>query len=191
METSGGVFGPLGATLGAQAKDPIALLKGGDRRSIGRVGEVVRIVNRAPERFRALIDGLFAEDEVVAMRCADAIEKISLQHPDWLRPHAKLFLKRAAGPALPEIRWHMAQILPRLSFTPSQRARAIDLLMRYLEDKSAFVRVSAMQALAEMSEHDSRLGKSIVPLIRETMQRGTAAVRARGRKLLIRFGARY
>ncbi|MGD0437552.1 MAG: HEAT repeat domain-containing protein [Bryobacteraceae bacterium] len=177
--------------MGSQAKELITLLKGGDRRSIGRVGEVVRIVNQAPERFRALIDGLFAEDEVVAMRCADAIEKISLQHPGWLQPHAKLFLKRAAASAQPEIRWHMAQIMPRLSFTPSERARAIDLLMRYLEDKSVFVRVSAMQALAEMSDGDPRLGKRIVPLIRETMDRGTAAIRARGRKLLIRFGERY
>jgi len=68
--------------------------------------------------------------------------------------------------------------------TALQRAQAIQLLMDYLEDASSIVRVSAMQALAELSRQDAQLGKRIVPLIKTIMKNGTSAVRARGRRLL-------
>jgi hypothetical protein len=62
-------------------------LSGGDRRSIGRCDEVVAQVLREPSLFAVLIAGLDADDPVVCMRVADALEKISLQHPDWLWPY--------------------------------------------------------------------------------------------------------
>jgi hypothetical protein len=58
-------------------------------------------------------------------------------------------------------------------------------LRGYLNDPSVIVRVSALQALAELSERDSRLREEIVPLIKRVMTKGTAAERARGRKLLV------
>jgi hypothetical protein len=55
-------------------------LEGSDRRSIGRVDEVVTAVIKKPSFFNELIGGLFVEDPVVRMRAADAIEKITLDH---------------------------------------------------------------------------------------------------------------
>jgi len=170
-------------------KNLISMLKGGDRRSIGRVNEVVRTVIKEPERFRELVDGLLTDDEVVRMRCADTIEKVAQARPDWLKPHTNFFLEEAAGHSQQEIRWHMAQIMPLLPLTPPQRAHAIQLLMGYLEDTSGIVRVNAMQALAEFSRHDAQLGKRIVPLIKTIMKNGTQAVRARGRRLLAQLEA--
>jgi len=165
------------------------MLKGGDRRSIGRVNEVVRTVIKEPKRFRALVAGLLTDDEVVRMRCADAIEKIAHARPHWLKPHTNFFLDQAAGHSQQEIRWHMAQIMPLLPLTPPQRTQAIRLLMGYLESASGIVRVSAMQALTELSQHDSPLGKRIIPLVKAMMKNGTPAVRARGRKLLSQLEA--
>jgi len=164
-------------------KDVIAMLKGGDRRSIGRVNEVVRIVDTDPESFRMLLEGLLSDDEVVRMRCADAIEKVAHTHSNWLNPHAQFFLEQA-GRTQQEIRWHMAQIIPRLSLTPPQRKQGIDLLMGYLKDRSAIVRVSAMQALVDFSDGDSRLRKRVVPIIEQALKSGTPAMKARGRRLL-------
>lgn len=170
-------------------KDVISMLEGGDRRSIGRVNEVVRTVIKEPRRFRALVDGLSTDDEVVRMRCADAIEKIAHARPGWLKPYTNFFLEQAAGHSQQEIRWHIAQIIPLLPLTPSQRRQAIRLLMSYLESASGIVRVSAMQALTELSSYDSQLGKRIIPLVKTMMKNGTPAVRARGRKLLSQLGA--
>jgi hypothetical protein len=55
-------------------------LEDGDRRSIGRVNEVVSEVIKNSALFKQLIGGLFVEDPLVRMRAADAIEKISLDH---------------------------------------------------------------------------------------------------------------
>jgi HEAT repeat protein len=159
------------------------MLRGGDRRSTGRVDEVIRRV-RDPEGFRELVMGLLSPNELVRMRCADAIEKVSRIHADWLEPHTAFFVEQAARQTQQEVRWHMAQIIPRLALARSQRARAIRILRGYLDDSSGIVRVSALQALAELSVHDTRLGRQIVSLINQVMTNGTPAVRARGKRLV-------
>ena len=169
---------------GDRVNDLIAMLRGGDRRSIGKVDEVIRCLDENSERFQELVMGLLNPDGLVRMRCADAIEKVCHVHTDWLRPHTEFFLAQAATQTQQEVRWHMAQIIPRLSLTRSQRTQAIRTLRGYLNDPSVIVRVNALQALAELSERDSPLRQDIVPLIKRVVTKGTAAERARGRRLL-------
>lgn len=57
------------------------LLKGGDRRSIGRSNQVVARLRRCPLLFPVLIDGMHHPDELVRMRAADAAEKRTVDHP--------------------------------------------------------------------------------------------------------------
>jgi hypothetical protein len=57
-------------------------LEGGDRRSIGRSSEVVTDVLADPRLFGALFAGLSVDDPVVRARAADAVEKISVIHPE-------------------------------------------------------------------------------------------------------------
>jgi hypothetical protein len=60
------------------ARDQIrAMLSGGDRRSIGRVAEIVDLIDHHPKTISSLIDCLWDEDACVRMRAADALEKIS------------------------------------------------------------------------------------------------------------------
>jgi len=54
-------------------KDILEKLKGGDRRSIGRVGEVVKDVFSDPSLFRVLFKGLSSDDPVIRMRSADPV----------------------------------------------------------------------------------------------------------------------
>ena len=61
-------------------------LQGGDRRSIGQVDQIVDNVLSSPSLFNELIGGLFVEDQVIRMRSADAVEKITLAKPDLLKP---------------------------------------------------------------------------------------------------------
>ena len=57
----------------------LSRLRGGDRRSIGNVSEVVAAVRKKPDLLKGLVAGLFDEDPVVRMRAADAMEKVSLE----------------------------------------------------------------------------------------------------------------
>lgn len=159
-------------------------LSGGDRRSIGRSNEVVTHVLAYPANFRHLVKGLAADDPLLRMRSADAIEKITTQRPDLLRPYKRKLLAIAGSTNQQEIRWHAALIIPRLQLTTKERAVALDILFDYLRDKSSIVKTWAMQAIWDLAAADAKSKAQIIPLIEELTQVGTAAMRARGRKLL-------
>jgi hypothetical protein len=58
-------------------------LHGGDRRSIGRVPEVVAEVLGNPGLFGELITGMEHPDPVVRMRAADAAENVSADRSQY------------------------------------------------------------------------------------------------------------
>jgi hypothetical protein len=165
----------------------LALLSGGDRRSVGRSDAVAAMVLARPALFRALIKGLWDQDAVVRMRAADAAEKVSRQHPKLLQPFKKELLGLLAETKEQELRWHMAQMIPRLSLTAAERAHAASILRNYLDDRSSIVKTFAMQGLADFALADEKLLPATTELLDRLTRTGTPAMRARGRKLLDRF----
>lgn len=161
-----------------------ALLKGGDRRSIGRSSQVVKLVSRAPRRFAELIQCLWSDDPIVRMRAADAVEKVSVVRPELLKPYKTELLGLLAEAEQIELRWHLAQMIPRLPLTESERRRAAETLQLYLEDRSSIVRTFALQALADISGNNPVLRSQVKEILEQSVVRGTAAMRARARRLL-------
>lgn len=160
------------------------LLSGGDRRSIGRVPQVLRLIRRQPRLAARLVTALHDADPIVRMRAADALEKASVAHPELLHPHTRGLLSLARRATQQELRWHLAQLIPRLPLAARQRRAAATLLQRYLRDRSAIVRTFAMQALADLASEDPGLRPRITALLRRLTTNGTPAMRARGRRLL-------
>src|SRR5215467_6481341 len=114
------------------ASQPIAiLLRGGDRRSIGRSNDVVKLVLRAPKRFAELMQCLWSNDPIVRMRAADAAEKISATRPELLRHYKAELLGLLAEAEQIELRWHLAQMIPRLPLTQGERRRATEAFQLY------------------------------------------------------------
>ncbi|HME07472.1 MAG TPA: hypothetical protein VKG25_10490 [Bryobacteraceae bacterium] len=165
-------------------------LKGGDLRSIGRSGDAVTTVAKNPALFADLISGMFDKDRLVRMRAADAVEKATRAHPEWLQPWKRPLLETVSGLEDKELRWHIAQLLPRLKLTPGERAAAVGILMGYLEDKSSIVKTFSMQALADLAAQDEQLLQQVQPLIERLTRTGTPAMKSRGRKLLKQLAAR-
>ena len=159
-------------------------LTGGDLRSIGDVEHVIRKVKKRPDLFNVLIDGLSVEDPLVRMRAADAIEKISTDHPQLLQPFKKQLLHLAAKSRQQEVRWHMAQILPRLKLTPREKAEAVEILFDYLTDKSKIVVTFSLQTLSEFAVEDPTLLPRVVKVLKEWVAKGSPAIRNRSLKLL-------
>jgi hypothetical protein len=164
-------------------------LKGGDRRSLGKSGEVVEAVAETPALFADLFECLFDADPLVRMRAADAAEKASRDRPQLLQPWKAALLERISALPQKEVRWHVAQMLPRLSLTAGERETAVGILMGYLADESSIVKTSGMQALADLASHDlanhdERLRAQVIPLIERLIRTGTPAMKSRGRKLL-------
>jgi hypothetical protein len=83
-----------------------------------------------------------------------------------------------------ELRWHLAQLVPRLELTVRERDRAVANLQRYLEDRSSIVKTCAMQGLADLAREDPNLQDTVKRILEESLRKGTAAMKARARKLL-------
>ena len=164
------------------------MLAGGDRRSIGRADAVAAMVLKQPELFAELIAGLWHADLLVRMRAADAAEKVSRKRPDLLHPFKAELLGLLVESNEQELRWHLAQMVPRLPLTREECARAASVLRDYLDDRSSIVKTFAIQALADLAGIDGALLPETVELLQQVTKNGTPAVRARGRKLLARLG---
>jgi hypothetical protein len=166
----------------------IRALKGGDRRSIGRVNHVMEIVRRWPALFPVLIDGMHHADELVRMRAADAVEKLTVTNPVWLQPFRVQLIQLAASTNQQELRWHLAQVLPRLELSRRDRMIVVAVFRRYLQDRSRIVKTFAMQGLADLALQDPRLRTPIRRVIAALTRTGSPSMRSRGRKLLVQLG---
>jgi len=163
------------------------LLKGKDRRSIGRSNEVVALVLREPRRFRELMKCLWSDDPVLRMRAADAADKVSTQRPRLLDPFKAELLGLLSEAEQKELRWHLALMIPRLTLTRAERLRASEEFKRYLEDSSSIVKTFALHALTEIAEDEPSLRSRVRELVEQAVRAGTPAMKARARKLLKEF----
>ncbi len=174
--------------------DLLRYLKGpkgrADRRSIGQANAVAALVLQHPQSAGQLVRALWDADGVVRMRAADALEKASLQNPKLLARYKSELLGLLAEATQQELRWHLALMVSRLPLTSAERLRAAAHLRRYLEDRSSIVKTCALQGLAEVATQEADSFRlEVVDLLRAALRSGTAAMRARSRKLLKRLKA--
>lgn len=161
-----------------------AMLKGRDRRSNGKSNHIAKLVLLEPGRFPDLVKCLSDKDPVVRMRAADAAEKATVTHPRLLIPHKQELLRLLAKAEQIELRWHLALMVPRLALNKPERTRAAAALHSYLEDHSSIVKTFALQGLADLAKQDASLQETLKSALEESLETGTAAMRARARKLL-------
>ena len=164
--------------------DVLSKLRGGDRRSIGKVNEVAGAVRKKPDLFKHLVTGLFEDDPIVRMRAADAMEKISLDNPELLHPFKRKLIQLAKDSPQQELRWHLAQMIPRLKLTPKETSTLAEILFDYLTDKSKIVVTFAMQALADLALKEAITSTGVIKAIEKLTETGSPAIHSRGKKLL-------
>jgi len=173
----------------SKRKNLTRLLEGTDRRSIGRVSEVVAAVLSDPGRFPEVFQGMLSADPIIRMRCADAVEKISAARPGQLQRYKSTLINRVAKIDQQEVQWHVAQLFSRLTLTSEERRCVVRILYGYLKSKSSIVRTFSMQALADLAGQDIALRPEIFRSLEKLTESGTPAMRSRGRKLLANLGA--
>lgn len=159
-------------------------LSGTDRRSIGLADEVAEQIAADQALFDEVVQAMFLDDPVIRMRAADAVEKASRRCPERLVPHKEALLGSLAESGQQEVRWHVAQMLPRLRLSPPEKARACAVVKSWLRDKSVIVRVHALTAFAELALGDENLEEEALRLLLHAVQAGAPAEKARARKLL-------
>lgn len=166
------------------------------RISSGRTAEVVNLVRANPKNVAQLIKCLWDEDPSVAMRAADALEKLTRSRSPIQDEIHKSLLKTLQGawkaPLIGllaeatenKLRWCLAPVVPRLALTVPECKRVAETLLSYLEDRSSIVKTCALQGLADLTRQNASLLPEVVDLLNIHSRSGTPAMRARGRMLL-------
>ena len=165
-------------------------LRGGDLRSIGRSIEIVADIEENPMLIEEVFPGLHDRDPVLKARAADAIEKATREKPELLLDHRRELISILKKEKQQEVCWHIAQMIPRLKYTPQEEEVVIHALNHYLSHKSKIVRVSALEALTDLAQRNKSLLKEVTKTIRFHAETGSPAIQARGRKLLKRLKSR-
>ena len=161
------------------------VLSGGDLRSVGHVDAVVAYVGNDPDRFSELMTGLTDDRPVVRMRSADAMEKVTRRHPKLLRAHQASLFEQLQIATQQEVRWHLAQLMPRMTWTEEEASDIVRVLTDWIAaETSAIVIVNALQAMFDLSAMHPRFRDELKALLETQLAAGSPAVKSRAKKLL-------
>lgn len=156
------------------------LLAGNDLRSLGRVNVVITQI-RNQKDFEKLFNYLYHWDRAVVMRAADAIEKITTNKHSYLNRHKSEILGLCRKASHKELKWHLAQIIPRLDLNSNERSRIWKILKGWAVDKdeSRIVRVNSLQALFELSAKKPSSWLDITKLVVALEKENVPSINAR------------
>lgn len=134
-------------------KDLKSLLPPHDLRTLLRVGEVVQSV-RDQKNFDDFFNLLFQHEYHLVMRVANAVEKITRSHPQFLKPHKKQLLSLLRSTAGKELKWHVAKLIPRVTLAKSELKDVWGILTWHTRNpnESKIVRVNSLQALYMLAQ---------------------------------------
>lgn len=160
-------------------------LKGGDLRSIGKSNEVVQDILKTPSLFGEVFEGLLADDQVLRMRCADVIEKVSKVHLGYLQPYKDRLIKEVSKVNQQEVRWHLAQIFSYLELDREEITIIVDILSSWINsEKSKIVIVNSIQTLAEFAKKDKSIRPMVLRKLEDIIKNSSPLVVSRGNKLI-------
>jgi hypothetical protein len=160
-------------------------LKGGDLRSKGKSEEVVADILNNPFIFGEVFYGMVHDDPAVRMRAADAIEKVSRLHPEYLKAYKQRLIHEISKIEQQEVRWHVAQMFSYFDLNDREKELIVDLLFSWLEESSSnIVRVNSMQTLSNMAEENREIRLKVIEKLKEIVQNGSPSMVSRGKKLI-------
>jgi hypothetical protein len=160
------------------------LLQGGDLRSIGQSNRLVELVD-SKDKFDQLFRLLFHPDRKIVMRAADAIEKITITKPDYLNAHESEIINLCGEAQNKELKWHLAQLMPRLDLSEQDIKKAWQTLSVWAraENESRIVRVNALQALFDLSKQNQDFRHDFESILSTLEKENIPSLNARIRKL--------
>lgn len=160
------------------------LLLGGDLRRLRGSNRVAEAVNDQ-RSFDELFSYIFHHERPLVMRVADSVEKISRKHPEYLLPHKTQLLALIHSADHQELKWHIAQLLPRLPLSDTELESVWNTLAYWARNvnESKIVRVNALQGLHDLAllhpDHAEKFNRVVAAVEHEPVP----SIQARLRKL--------
>lgn len=165
-------------------KDFARLLLGKDLRSITKSNDIVQSVDDQ-ESFDELFALLLHHERTLVMRAADAIEKITLTHKEFLDPHRGQLLSLLKSAMNKELKWHIAQLITRIRLNQDVLRDVWSTLTYWAQNpnESKIVRVNSLQGLFELSDQFPDLKKNFELTMQILEREPIPSIQARVKKL--------
>ena len=131
-----------------------------------------------------LIAAVKSSDSALAEPASRDLRKLAISDPSSVQSLSKDILNLVMVCPDLRIRGNLIIVLGELPFSRVQRAAAVDWLLERVCDASPLTRTFALQSLMDLSAKDPSLRRRVLTIAAEFAENGTAAMRARARKLL-------
>ena len=159
------------------------LLTGADRRSIADSRKVRALVEAdrslVPELVRLTRDG----DRLVVQRAVDLLEKLAHDHPEWVKPHRRIFIGPLADHEMWEVRLQVVRALPLFRWTTTQMKRVDAILLENVKYPQTFVKAWALDSLAQLAAGRPKVTAAVTKYLRQFEQSPSKALQARARNI--------
>lgn len=155
-------------------------LAGGDLRSIAQVNQLLPFI-RSQQDFDMLFQYVYADDRLMVMRAADAIEKITKDHPAFLDAHKDELIALLDQAQDKEFKWHLALLVSRIQLTRAEAAHIWHTLATWATDpaESKIVRVNALQSLYDFTKKYPHLEKDFEQTVEAVGKEHIPSINAR------------
>ena len=165
------------------------LLLGGDRRSIARSAEALRLIRLRPQRVAEVATLARDEDPLVSQRALDLLEKLAQDHPGWIDPHKQLFIGPLADSERWEVRLQIVRALPLFAWKPAELLRVLAILRRDVRHPQKFVKAWALDSLATFAMKDPALRSIVLRTLGSFDRSGSKSLAARARHVRQRLSS--
>lgn len=160
------------------------LLLGNDLRKLKNTKKIFDAVTDQ-KSFDELFGLIFHHERPLVMRAADAVEKITLKNRQFLGPHKAQLLAILRSADHKELKWHIAQLLPRLTLSTDELENVWHKLSYWAlnRNESKIVRVNALQGLFDISSLHPELQKDYNQTLSALSREQIPSLQARIKKL--------
>jgi hypothetical protein len=160
------------------------LLLGKDLRKLKISREVIEAVHDQ-ESFDELFALVFHHERPLVMRAADTVEKITRKQAGYLHPHKRQLLSVLKSADHKELKWHIAQLVPRIKLTREELNEVWHILTYWAlnPNESKIVRVNSLQGLFDLSRELPDLKDDFEKTVHTLEHERIPSIQARIRKL--------
>src|SRR5690606_16562236 len=151
---------------------------------IGKSNSLISEIQHQKD-FDRLFDCLYHPERLIVMRAADVIEKLTLEHPDFLAKHKDKIIELCNISKYKELKWHLALIIFRLVLDKAEFDSAWETLTNWARDKmnSRIVRVNSIQSLFELVKQRVELKNDFLLTLMDLEKENIPSINARIKQL--------
>jgi hypothetical protein len=148
--------------------------------------KIARWIGTDPERMAEFLKVFLHGDELVTQRGAWVLGTLGDMHPDMLRPHLRMLIKKMREQGVHDaVKRNIVRYLSSIEIPPALLGTVVSVCFKYLEDprEAVAIKVHAMTVLAEVCKKEPDLERELRLIVAQQLATAEGAYCARVRML--------